>query len=256
MLTRRDAVLGGMLTIVFGVGCACRAQAAAAPRYYGCRLPEGEVGRYYKAGTDTRLFVTGSEPMIARSGDSDFDMALAQTLARIAELFSVLPGFAYYDDHEGANAYATDAKRLDKADGTVLFGQRLLKRLMSGNDSPDAAVAAVCAHEFGHIVQFKKGLDKSLKAGEATNKRIELQADYFAGFFAGVRKLQRPSFPAAVFALTQFNSGDNMINNPDHHGTHEERGAAVSRGFESAFRLRHTFSQAINESVRYVSSVS
>ena len=46
-----------------------------------------------------------------------------------------------------------------RSDGTVLFGVRLLRKLMNdfANDNPDAAVAAVCAHEFGHIVQYQEG---------------------------------------------------------------------------------------------------
>lgn len=253
MFTRREVVLGGMLTLVSGFPC--RARTSAARRYYGCTLPESDVGRYYKSGTETRLYITGEEPMIPHSKDREFDSALARTLAKISDLFDVLPGFAYYDDHDSANAYATPSVRLAKADGTVLFGERLLRRLMSGNDSPDASVAAVCAHEFGHIVQYKRKLDKIVGAGETTTKRIELQADYFAGYFAGVRKRERPNFPAAVFAMTQFNAGDNMIDSPEHHGTPTERAAAISKGFEVAYRDRRSFTEAIHLSVNYVSQL-
>jgi hypothetical protein len=218
-------------------------------------LHESEVGRYYKQGTETRLYLTGEEPLIPRSGDRDFDSALARTLAKISDLFGVLPGFAYYDEQDSVNAYATDYSRMAKADGTVLFGVRLLKKLLAefSNDSPDAAVAAVCAHEFGHIVQYQKKLTEIVGAGETNARRIELQADYFAGYFAGARKRERPEFPAAVFAQTQFNSGENMINHPDHHGTPDERAAAVIRGFEVAYHERRPFAEAIPLSVNYVS---
>jgi hypothetical protein len=205
--------------------------------------------------TPERLYETGHEPMISNSGDRDFDIALAHTLAKICDELSVLPGFAYYDDYDGANAYATRTARLQNADGTVLFGQRLLKRLLGTRENPDVAVAAVCAHEFGHILQFKRGLDRRVGEGQATVKRIELQADFFAGFFAGIRKSEREDFPAAVFALTQFNAGDDMINDPQHHGTRDERGAAISRGFDSAYRDRLSLADAIEVSVAYVTQL-
>jgi hypothetical protein len=215
-------------------------------------LSQEEAGRFMSTATEQRLYETGHEPMILSSGDKDFDAALAISLSRISDAFSVLPGFAYYDDYDGANAYASEVARLKNADGTVLFGTRLLKRLLALPESPDAAVAAVCAHEFGHILQYKQKLQRRVNEGQTTIKRVELQADFFAGYFAGLRKLERPDFPAAVFALTQYNSGDAMINDQDHHGTPDERGAAISQGFETAYRKRLPLSEAIETSVAYV----
>lgn len=254
MWSRREFLLGGFLTVVFGLGnaCSCFAQPVRRTKNYGCILSADEASQYMDDGTDTRLYITGNEPMIPRSGNKDFDLALAQSLAKISTMLEVLPGFGYYDDYDGVNAYATPRVRLNNADGTVLFGQRLLERLLSGQEHPDVSVLAVCAHEFGHILQFKHGLDRIVGNGEQTVKKVELQADFLAGYFAGRRKLERPSFPAAVFALTQYNFGDNMINDPGHHGTPEERGAAISRGFEVAFREKSNLSEAIQISTNYV----
>ena len=63
-------------------------------------------------------------------------------------------------------------------------------------------MATVCAHEFGHILQYQKGLIRPLQGWDSTNRRIELHADFLAGYFAGIRKGKRPSFPAVVFATT------------------------------------------------------
>ena len=254
MWTRRDVALGGLLTLVFGLGvpCMCLAQSVRRRRGYGCILSVEDAKQFMDDQTDARLYITGNEPMIPRSGDKDFDLALAITLAKISRTLEVLPGFAYYDDYDGMNAYATSKVRLNNADGTVLFGQRLLRKLMRGRESPEVAVASVCAHEFGHILQFKHGLDHVVGTGQPTVKRIELQADFLAGYFAGIRKLERPSFPAAVFAMTQYNFGDNMVDDPGHHGTPDERGAAISRGFEAAFREKRRLREAIQISIRYV----
>jgi predicted metalloprotease len=80
-------------------------------------------------------------------------------------------------------------------------------------------------------------------------KRSELQADYFAGYYAGLRKKERPTYPVAV---TQGDFGDSHFNSPSHHGTEAERGAAVVRGFNAAFREGKTLAQAIEESTNYV----
>ena len=251
MWSRRETIAGGMLTLLFGPCCA-HADDSRAPHTFGCCLASEDVDKVYPAGTDTRVFFTGNEPMIPRSGDRDFDYALAQTLAKISDAFGVLPGFAYYDDSDHHNAYATDRTRLNRADGTVLMGINLQRQLRASRDNPDVAVVAVCAHEFGHIVQYRHRLIEKVNAGQPTVKRSELQADYFAGFYAGVRKKERPNYPAAVVAVTQGEFGDNNFKNRTHHGTETERANAVVRGFEAAFREGKSLSQAIEESTNYV----
>jgi predicted metalloprotease len=52
------------------------------------------------------------------------------------------------------------------------MGINLLKRLMRRGESPDVAVATVCSHEFGHILQFKHGLIEKVDAGHKTVKEV------------------------------------------------------------------------------------
>jgi hypothetical protein len=251
-LTRRDVIAAG---IAAASSCCLRpllAQATLRPRA-GCMLSRAEANRFLDTATEQRLYATGRETMIMSSGDKEFDIALAMTLSRISDTFDVLPGFAYYDDYDGANAFATNTVRLRNADGTVLFGTRYLKRLLKLRESPDVAVAAVCAHEFGHILQYKRKLDRRISEEPASVKRLELQADFFAGYYSGMRKRERAEFPAAVFALTQYNAGDDMLNDPDHHGTPDERGAAISRGFDASYREHQSLQDAIEASIAYVS---
>jgi hypothetical protein len=193
--------------------------------------------------------------MIPRSGDKDFDYALAQTLAKISTAFDVLPGFAYYDDYDGKNAYATPTARLSRADGTVLFGQGMLTELRASPDHPEIAVTAVCAHEFGHILQYKNNLMDQLRNGQPTVKRVELQADFFAGYFAGIRKKERASFAAAVVAATQARFGDTAFNDQGHHGTNEERGAAVVEGFKLGSGATRSLSDVIQIANNYALTV-
>jgi predicted metalloprotease len=140
-----------------------------------------------------------------------------------------------------------------RVDGTVLFGQRYLKKWLAWPEQPEVAVTAVCAHEFGHILQYKLRLESILRAGQPTEKRLELHADYLAGYYAGTLKLKKPGYPAAVFATQKYSSGDWNVNSPTHHGTPDERAAAIVRGFEVAHRERHNLSDAIQIGINYVS---
>ena len=183
MVTRRDVVLGGALCITWCSVSCCYGQATRFSPAHGCVLSDEELNKIEDPREPIRVFFTGNEPVIPNSGNPAFDFALAQTLSRISSQFSVLPGFGYYDDYDGLNAFASPAVRMQKADGTVLFGKRLLARLLQNPESPDATVAAVCAHEFGHILQNKRGLMSGLRAGQPTVKRVELHADFLAGYF-------------------------------------------------------------------------
>ena len=252
MKTRREVVLGGALTILLGSGM-CRS--AASSKRAGCIIPAEHATNLLGSTTGEQLFVTGKEPFLRSSGDRDFDYALAQTLAMISETLAVLPGFAFSDDADTWNASATSARSLSRSDGTVLFGLALLHSLLEQREYPDVAVAAVCAHEFGHILQFKHDLIRTLQGWDTTVRRVELHADFLAGYFAGIRKARRPTFPAVVFATTAHRFGSFDGNGANFHGTPEERAAAAVQGFQAAFRDRHSLTEAIAISVKYARSV-
>lgn len=199
-------------------------------------------------------FGPGSSPTIVSSGDRELDYALAQTLSRLTDTWNVLPGFAYFDDAAAPNAFATSRQLLARSDGSVLFGRRLLDRCLKMREHPDVVVSAVCAHEFGHIAQHKYGLTRPLAAGQTTVKRVELHADFLAGYFAGVRKMERPDFPAAVYATTQYGFGDYRSDSVRHHGRPEERAAAIVKGFETAFRDRRSPTEALQIGMKYVAT--
>ena len=232
--------------------CGCSAQAAPA-RAFGCMLADDEADAVFALGADAHE--PGDTPTIVGSGDRELDYALAQTLSRLTDTWNVLPGFAWFDDAAAPNAFATSRRLLPRGEGTVLFGRRLLARCLKAREHPDAVVSAVCAHEFGHIAQYKYGLSKRLAAGQATVKSNELHADFLAGYFAGQRKLERPGFPAAVYATTQYAFGDYRTESVRHHGRPEERAAAIVKGFETAFRDRRSPAEALQIGMKYVATV-
>jgi hypothetical protein len=257
MLTRREMVLGGALALMWR-GCAC-AQARPRGRHgYGCMLDAAEAAPFLATATAPQAFDgvqdDANETLFKSSGNRDLDHALAGILSQVTDVFGVLPGFCFYDDYDGENAYATNAVRLARADGTVLYGKRYLRTCLSAKENPAAVIAATCAHEFGHIVQYKYGLDDALKRGQQSVKRLELNADFLAGYFAGARKLQAPDYPAAVFATNRYSRGD-YDSGAGHHGTPQERAAAVIRGFETAYRERRSFAEAIQIGVNFALSL-
>jgi hypothetical protein len=244
MITRRETVLGGALQLMFvaapGMPCAHAAQMR------GCVMPADRAAGALRG---ARRLAFKKDDMANTSGDKDFDRALAHTLAFISDKFDVLPGFAFLQDGNSPNAYATTSQALGRSDGSVLFGLKLLSETLASKEHPDAQVAAICAHEFGHIVQFKTGVIDRLEKGFATGKRVELHADYLAGYYAGLRRRERRDFPAAVIALAQYNLGDDAINHPDHHGTQAERGAAVVEGYKASFERGEGFKDAFEKGI-------
>lgn len=254
MRLRRETMLGGLLTILVGehIGCGCAVAQGNADT--GCIVSGTRAEALLSRSSPRQFYVTGREPLISSSGDRQFDFALAQTLSRLSDMLDILPGFAFYD---GGNAYATRVRREDgpvvsRAHGTVVFGKQLLRRTFSEVESPEAAVAAICAHEFGHILQFKLNIPDELLRGQPTVKRVELHADFIAGYFAGARKLESPNYPAAVFALQMEKIGDSRVDARTHHGLPRERADAVVKGFEAAYRERLPLYDAVRVGIRYV----
>ena len=94
----------------------------------------------------------------------------------------------------------------------------------------DFAVAYVLAHEYGHSIQAELGL---LGAGYPV-WRTELQADCFAGNWANSAYvngiLEEGDLEEALETANLV--GDFEFDNPQHHGTPEERVAAFALGWE------------------------
>ncbi len=242
MPTRRLTLLGGAISVMSGFSCPCHSK----ENLSGCSISI-QAARRYLTGDSSTSSPLGS--VVTRSGNSDFDFAAAQTLSKLTDLFGVLPGFLYFKE-DSKNAFATNGRLMNATDGTILFGRDLLFDILAAAEGPDAIFSGICAHEFAHILQFKKGLD--LNKGQATAKRGELHADFLAGYFAGVRKSERPSFPAAVIAVAHGNFGDFDFNHPQHHGTPAERSEAVVQGFQFASSRRTTAEEAFHIGVNYV----
>src|SRR5438105_3044829 len=117
--TRRRILAGGAGLVL---GSASKRAVAAVPESAGCCLRAGDLGAFTSNGNALQ------DGMIGTSGDGDFDRALGRMLVRLATEYRVSPGFGFYDDSAGLNAYATRESRFPGRNGSVLFGVKLLQQ--------------------------------------------------------------------------------------------------------------------------------
>jgi hypothetical protein len=171
------------------------------------------------------------ERTLETSGDSTLDRALGRALVHISQEFNVYPGFSFYDDHDAPNAIAAPFTLLEDTTGTVLFGVNLLRTQLDAHPDGDIAVLGICAHEFGHIVQFFSPYYRQLRKAHATVKLVELHADFLAGYFVARRRERFPDLRLQGLGAAWEAMGDVEYNDPKHHGTSEERLAAIEEGF-------------------------
>jgi hypothetical protein len=229
-INRRIMTLGGLATV-----CHCFASnARTSASYGGCVY--SELADRPSADSQT---VSDEFPGLRRGVDQT-EIALGPIIVEMFQLFELTPATAFYDDSKTCNGNAgADPRPLLptipnlplKYDGTIVLGTKLLN-MLGRYEHQTAAIAAVCAHEFGHILQFKY-VDAELKRirdAEDSVVRTELFADFICGYHAGIRKLRQEEYPAAIQALNQFRAGD-QIHGSEHHGTPEERARSVGEGF-------------------------
>ena len=243
----------------------------------GCMVTEKDFARDKLAQLGsgehpTSTFVAGNQryQVGASSGNRAFDRALAEALYHLSKTFDVLPTFGFIKGENVANAFATtalfkpengDDNLPTREDGTVLFGNGIVDLMQrKGVSNIVGSVLAVCAHEFGHIVQYRynyndKPLISILNDDQPTVKRAELHADFLAGYYIGVAKKRNPDTPAASVAHAARVLGDMDVNNRSHHGTPEERGAAVYAGFQHSFEHNKPFAEASVDGLRYVKAI-
>jgi len=151
-------------------------------------------------------------------------------LNQLSENFNVLPGFFLLDDLGSPNAYATPESYDNRfPDGSVMFGVSLMRAeyFSKNNNGYNTSVPAIMAHEFAHIKQFSEGIHS-----EYPVPIMELHADFMAGWYLKNRRMAIYSFPEHAFESI-YNKGDYEYNNPNHHGTPEERLAATREGFKN-----------------------
>lgn len=167
-----------------------------------------------------------------------FANGLIIILGQAAEVLGLNVSFGMYnDDVQNPNALASPTPLLPMMsgsgarDGTVAVGRNLVGVLEAQESDFGSALTAVCAHEFGHILQFQTVFTDLGKLPNSIVRR-ELHADFICGYFAAYRKEVDPRYDALTQAVTQYHFGDGRYTKDvKGHGTYEQRGDAVYEGF-------------------------
>ena len=247
IMSRRKALialLGGSAALL----AAPKVDSANLSTVRGCLMEHSHLRDFQRTGVN--FFQPGE--LSTTTGDRVLDRSLGRALVRLSELFSERPGFGFVDDFGAPNAYATDETLVRGTWGTVCFGQTLFKDLMGRYDDQGLTILAVAAHEFGHIAQFRSGVDKQLLRYQHTVKRVELHADFLSGYFLGVRKRQQPSISVWAAGHALYQIGDYEFHGEDHHGTPDQRVAAAETGFRLGYDESARFEQAFSWGVEYI----
>ena len=170
MFTRRHLLTGGTASIALTL---TPKSSRGQSRFEGCRIA------YDQAETllGSEQIWLSYDSVQTGSGDRDFDRALAQTLEVLSDRFFVLPGFAFFNEPGSSNAFACRTQQLGRSDGSVLFGRKLFREIMSGREHPEIGIVSVCAHEFGHIAQYKYDVYDRLVGMDRRVKRLVVRSN-------------------------------------------------------------------------------
>lgn len=153
------------------------------------------------------------------TGDAGLDRTINAEASGLSQVFGVTPALYTLDDQQASNAYA------NCQDGVLLIGLRLLREELWSMERGGLAVAGIMAHEFAHIYQCRRGTSLS-------GRDLELQADYLAGWYMRHNKSMY-GIDISGFARTIWSKGDYDFRSPSHHGTPEQRVAAMNAGFNN-----------------------
>lgn len=177
---------------------------------------EGQQGCWLRAANETG---GPGEPLIS-SGISEIDAFCARESDQLNNLFGVAPALRYFSGSDSGNAFATK-EAIDPAHptGTILIGTKLAEELLTAYKTISTLpLAAVMAHEWGHIVQYSRSYQSEWDV------QYELSADAGAGWYL----LKTRGYDALVPHTEALGSyyetlGTRRFNNFRYHGTPTQR---------------------------------
>lgn len=200
------------------------------------------------------LFANGIE-MLSTSGDRDLDRSLNFELIHLSESLNVLPGFGFYDDSDGPNAFALNENVIPNTQGTVVFGIQLLSEELNRHSWGGLAVAGIMAHEFAHIYQYQSGIYRLLTCSQPTHRLLELHADYLAGYYLGLKRLRSGEIDIKAFLNTLYLKGDTDFTSPGHHGTPLERKSVMLEGYKTGLTNNTDVHQVAEMGMEFVKNI-
>lgn len=153
-----------------------------------------------------------------------------------SNIYELSPGMAFIIDGNSPNAFATPENLLsDSRDGSILLGLSLFQlEYQSGPTTWEGAAVLIHAHEFGHIAEYKFGYTGPVPI-------MELQADALAGCAMAHQIMIDPARAMTANQRMQelwhasrsvFSKGSYDFNDPNFHGTPQQRLTAFRAGFQ------------------------
>jgi len=238
LMNRRQFIVGALSSAPI-----CSRCAAARSRVNGCRtIGAADVALSKPLPRRTAPRVEDSASIL------DATMWFEDYRTTAQNDFGVTAALCFYDDSDGMNAIAMpDALFPDGPDGTVLMGDNLTRLewrrepifpLGSFKFTIGGAwqsVEIIVAHEFAHILQYKKGFPPN------GPWEMEPHADFMAGWLLGVKMERMVKFYGEDIgalgieegARSMFQKGDTLFNDREHHGEPQLRAAMVHGGFNA-----------------------
>lgn len=156
------------------------------------------------------------------SGNSNVDNQIRNFVEKINGIFGTSAEFAFYDDSEGSNAYAS------REDRNIYIGLNFLSQTLNSRAGM-TGVAFLLGHELAHVYQFNTEEDNKFMTEDLV-KNAELQADFLAAY--AISKLGLINSSNYQLMLSQaMDVGDIFFKDQTHHGTPSERKASAIWGF-------------------------
>lgn len=159
------------------------------------------------------------------SGNKTVDKQVKEEIGAIEKLFGVNPNWMWYNDEDSPNAMAVPYGSRVGNQGTTYLGKNYFAELAK-SPQPGANIATTLAHEYAHVLQMKKW---GANFDTSSSKYIELHSDYLSGYY-----LRLKNYPLDDYLKEQFNSGDYLFEEVDHHGTPSERMKSLIAGYRDA----------------------
>jgi len=130
------------------------------------------------------------------------------------------------------NAFAAPASDFFGTPKKIVMGDGILKAYEDlGFD--DVAPQTILAHEYGHHIQFAKGV--AFQNTPEGTRRTELMADAFAAYYLTHKRGATMNWKRVQkFLETQYLIGDCQFGSPNHHGTPNQRMKAATFGYDVA----------------------
>ena len=171
-------------------------------------------------------------------GEVSTDAFFIATCSELKSLFEVYPNF-FFSESQGPYFETSSAFT-----PRIVYSKKFYKDQIAKSNGKER-VKAVLAHEFAHAMQRK------FEISWIQQKYAELHADYLAGFYVGKKGVIENN-KLNSFANEFYFLGDTDFDDPDHHGTSEERRCAFLEGYKSAITYNFNIYQAFNCGVEYV----